>query len=311
MSEFQDAPGRPGLAPTWSSSAKTGVGTALSALSRVSFTLSHGILNEIYYPRIDEACTRDCGLIITDGAGYLSEEKRDTVGTVEQIADGVPGYRLRNTSRDGRYTIEKRVVSDPSRDVVLQHIRLISDAPLRAFMLLAPHLVNAGAHNTAYVDVLKGWRMPFASGRGVTLAMAASRPFKALSVGFVGVSDGFTLLHRSFTLEHPYVRAEDGNVALCAELDLLPNGEPIVVAIGFGRDKEDAGNRARASIMDGYATAERAYATGWMNWQSALVRLDGEPAAHRDQATAGSRINLYRVSTAVLRCHEAMAFAAA
>jgi len=66
------APGWPGIAPRWTSSAKTGVGTALNAHSRVWYTISHGILNEVYFPRVDQACTRDMGLIITDGAGYFS-----------------------------------------------------------------------------------------------------------------------------------------------------------------------------------------------------------------------------------------------
>jgi hypothetical protein len=63
----RDAPGWPGIPPRWTSSAKSGVGTALSFASRVWFTLSHGILNEIYWPREDQACTRDMGLIVTDG----------------------------------------------------------------------------------------------------------------------------------------------------------------------------------------------------------------------------------------------------
>jgi glucoamylase len=40
---------------------------ALGNKSHVWFTLSHGIFNEIYYPRIDQACVRDMGLIVTDG----------------------------------------------------------------------------------------------------------------------------------------------------------------------------------------------------------------------------------------------------
>lgn len=56
-----DAPGWPGIEPRWTSSAKSGVGTALTAMSRTWFTLSHGILNEIYYQRPDLACTRDLG----------------------------------------------------------------------------------------------------------------------------------------------------------------------------------------------------------------------------------------------------------
>ena len=70
------APGWPGIEPRWTSSAKTGVGTALSAASHVWFTLSHGILNEIYYPRLDSPCTRNIGLIVTDGRDFFSEEKR-------------------------------------------------------------------------------------------------------------------------------------------------------------------------------------------------------------------------------------------
>jgi hypothetical protein len=53
------APGHPGIPARWTSSAKSGVGTAPPVVSRVWFTLSHSILDEIYYPRVDYACTRD------------------------------------------------------------------------------------------------------------------------------------------------------------------------------------------------------------------------------------------------------------
>ena len=72
-----EAPGRPGIPPRWTSSAKSGIGMAISETSRVWFTISHGILNEIYYPRVDQACTRDFGLIVTDDDGFFAEEKRD------------------------------------------------------------------------------------------------------------------------------------------------------------------------------------------------------------------------------------------
>ncbi len=68
------APGWPGIAPRWTSSAKTGVGTALNLHSRVWFTLSHGILNEIYFPRVDQACTRDFGLLVTNGRDFFSKK---------------------------------------------------------------------------------------------------------------------------------------------------------------------------------------------------------------------------------------------
>jgi glucoamylase len=48
----------------------------LGATSRVLYTLSHGILNEVYFPRPDQAHIRDLGLIVTDGVTFFSEEKR-------------------------------------------------------------------------------------------------------------------------------------------------------------------------------------------------------------------------------------------
>ena len=53
-------------------SAKEGVGTAYSTGSSIWFTLSHGILNEIYYPTIDRPQVRDMQFLITDWADLLS-----------------------------------------------------------------------------------------------------------------------------------------------------------------------------------------------------------------------------------------------
>ena len=84
------APGWPGIAPRWTSSAKEGVGTSASYQSRVWFTISHGILNEVYYPRIDQANTRDMGFLVADGDQFFSEEKRDTNRRISPLEQGVP-----------------------------------------------------------------------------------------------------------------------------------------------------------------------------------------------------------------------------
>src|SRR2546430_1478513 len=189
MSREKPAPGSPGIPARWTSSAKSGVGTALQAASRVWFTLSHGILNEIYYPRVDQACTRDFGLIVTDGKSFFSEEKRDTRSEISTMADGVPAFAIESTCVDGRYRLEKVVLSDPQRDVVLQRVAFhalegaIGDYQLYA--LLAPHLVNRGANNSAWIDDYKGVPMLFAEGAGTALALGCSVPFMARSVGFV------------------------------------------------------------------------------------------------------------------------------
>ena len=116
MTDESHAPGWPGIPPRWTSSAKTGVGTALNHSSRVWFTLSHGIFDEIYYPRVDKACTRDMGLMVTSGMDYFSEEKRATTQDIEPLAPGVPAFHLTNTCLEGRYRIEKEILADPRRD---------------------------------------------------------------------------------------------------------------------------------------------------------------------------------------------------
>ena len=70
------APGAPGAPPTWSSSDKDAVGTSHFS-SRVWFTVGHGILNEVYWPRVDRPQIRDLGFIVADDAGFWSEVKRD------------------------------------------------------------------------------------------------------------------------------------------------------------------------------------------------------------------------------------------
>src|SRR5262247_399900 len=149
------APGWPGILPRWTSSAKSGVGTSLNPHSRVWYTLSHGILNEVYFPRVDQACTRDMGLIITDGHSYFSEEKRHCRFENMALESGVPVFYLINTSLDGRYQIEKQILSDPYCNVVLQRVRFkalegkLSD--YHCYVLLAPHLANCGDGNTGWV----------------------------------------------------------------------------------------------------------------------------------------------------------------
>jgi glucoamylase len=297
------APGWPGIPPRWTSSAKSGVGTALSPTSRVWFTLSHGIFNEIYYPRVDQACVRDLGLIVTDGQGFFSEEKRHTRHRVAHLDEGVPAYRLVNTCEQGRYSIEKDVVTDPQRDVVLQLTRFV---PLqgaledyRLYVLLAPHLANRGSGNTAWVGEYKGVPMLFAERAGNALALACSTPWVKRSAGFVGVSDGWQDLMRHKQITWTYSRAEDGNVALTGEVDLEASGGTFVLALGFGRTATEAGHRTLASLQDGFEAAQARYIRAWQNWQSTLLLLEAAEPGQRD---------LYSISTAVLRTHEAKRF---
>ena len=297
------APGWPRIPANRTSSAKSGVGTSLSHASRVWFTLSHGILNAIYYPRVDQACTRDLGLIVTDGRDFFSEEKRHASSTVSYPVEGVPAYHLANTGKDNRYRIEKDIIADPRRDVILQRTRFIAlqgktaDSHLHA--LLAPHLGNHGAGNTAWAGDYKGVPMLFAERDGRALALASSASWLKRSVGFVGVSDTWQDLMRHKQMTREYTRAENGNVALCGEIDLAACDGTFLLALGFGSNVAEAGNRALASLYEGFESARDLYIGEWQAWQRTLPIMDS------DKSDAHS---LFRASTTILRTHESKRF---
>jgi hypothetical protein len=93
------APGHPGMAPTWTSSAKDMVGCTLGS-SRVWFTLGFGIVNEVYYPRIDTPQMRDLGFIVADGSGLWVEVKRLENYTVRLLAPGTPAVEVVHNCRE-------------------------------------------------------------------------------------------------------------------------------------------------------------------------------------------------------------------
>jgi glucoamylase len=297
-----NAPGGPGIPPRWTSSAKSGAGTALNQHSKVWFTTSHGILNEIYFPRVDQACTRDFGFLVTDGHSFFSEEKRNCKFENKPFEPGVPAFEMVNTEENGRYRIYKEVLTDPYRSVILQKVRFealqgqLSD--YRLYALLSPHLANCGYHNTAWTGDYKGLAAFFAEHGGAALALASSAPWKKMSVGFVGVSDGWQDLSTHFQMEWEYQRAEHGNLACTGEIDLAACAGEFVLALGFGAVWSEAAQQARSSLFEDYDELRKDYVLHWKAWQDTLLKLD-EPAREND---------LYRSSTAVLRTHESKDF---
>ncbi|HKU87243.1 MAG TPA: glucan 1,4-alpha-glucosidase [Casimicrobiaceae bacterium] len=297
------APGWPGIPPRWTSSAKSGVGTALSLQSRVWFTLSHGIVNEVYFPRMDQANTRDLGLIVTDRKEFFSEEKRFTRSRISPIVRGVPGYRMVNECMQGRYRITKTIVTDTQRDVLLQEIRfeaLVGDVgDYAVFALLAPHVENGGMGNDAWAGAWKGVPMLFARRGGTALALACSVPFRTMSCGYVGISDGWQELRARRTLVDVYSEARNGNVALTGELDFATAGGTVVLALGFGRDSGEAGHNARAALLSDFSRHASDYIGSWQAFQRRCLDLG-------DADESG--FDAYRVSTAVLKTHQGKRF---
>ena len=231
-----EAFGAPGLEPRWTDAAKDGVGTAYSASSRLWFTVADGIVTEVYSPTVDRAQLRDLQFIVTDGATFAHREQRDTETTTACLAPNVLGYRIGNTDRHGRYAIDKTIIADPHYPCLLQRVAFRASEEwagrLKLFVLCAPHLEVGGWHNNARVIEAAGSRLLAAEKAGRWLVVGATRPFARLSCGYVGASDGWTDLADNYQLDWAFDRADDGNVALVAEMSEPEQVFTLGLAIG-------------------------------------------------------------------------------
>lgn len=296
------APGAPGIPPKWTSSAKTGIGKAINAGSEVIFTISHGILNEIYFPREDMACIRDMELLISDGQDFFSEEKRATNTKTKMMREGIPAYHIINTCKSKNFVIEKFIVADTIRDTVLQKV-IFKPATkfkgaFRLYALLAPHLKNRGSDNTGRVGNYKGVPTLFAEREDTCLAMLCSTGWKKMSVGFVGTSDGYQDLYQHKEMQWEYTLAENGNIALTGEIDLSQSNE-FTIAIGFGSSPSEAAHHARASLLDGYEAIQKKYIDEWLTWHRSLANMKLRKLASG---------NKFRASATVLKINTAKSF---
>lgn len=302
MSKKQNpAPGAPGAEAVWTSAAKSGIGKAINASSQVVFTISHGIVTEVYYPREDIACIKDIGLVVTDGKDFFSDERQHTHNDIRMIQPGVPAYHIVNTCRQNKYVIEKEIITDPFRNTLLQKILFKpanDNTSLNLYVLVAPHINNQGNGNNGCIGDYKGINMLFATRDGLTIAVACSESWLKRSVGYVGASDGFKDLYMHKQMQWEYDSAENGNIVLAAQIDVSENKE-LILAVGFGRTETEAGNRVWGSLLDGFNAAKERYTNEWNTWQQKF----------RDVKSDGNTIGkLFRTSATVLRVCEAKSF---
>jgi glucoamylase len=302
LKENSHAPGRPGVKPTWSSGAKTAVGTPLAPESRIWFTIRSGILDEIYFPDIDSANTQSIRFLVADGKSFFSDEEHDTEHAIQWIRPGVPAFQLSNTCKQGRYQIEKEVLADPARDVLLLNTRFETGRqpePLHLFFVVNPNVGDRGEENEAWVGQYKGIPMLFAGRNGLALAVASSGGFVGMSCGFVGTSDGMTDIRTHKRMTRFYTEAFKGNVCLTGEIDWRSCQGRFRIALGCGGSGAEAGQNARAGLLEDFADLRRKYVEGWNAVQTQRTDMGHSSAASLD---------LYPVSVAVMRTHESKRF---
>ncbi|HEY3958724.1 MAG TPA: glucodextranase DOMON-like domain-containing protein [Streptosporangiaceae bacterium] len=327
------APGGPGSMSYFDLARKDCVGTATGTGSKVWYTVAGGVLSDVYEPTIDNTNVETLQYIVTDGSTFTDLQSRDMSYTVAADPTGMACTVTATDTAHG-YRLVTTYLTDPSRDSVLMHTRLAAlpgsgtdVSKLRLYARLDAHVNgdggggsdNAGG-NTGVISRSTGSPVPVVYSTNTSteavnrsyavptyLALRASRPSPAASVGYAGTaSDGLSELDAAHTLSPAYGSAPDGHVTATEELAPDAAGE-VTLALGFGRSQTQAVRTAGASLAQPFGHARQRYLAGWAHYDAGLRRPPRSyPGLSAAQATVLRR--RYYLSANVIKASEDKTF---
>jgi len=263
------ATGGPGIDAHWPAAAKDGFGTATSLRSKVWFTLTNGIMSEVYYPTLDTPNTQSLRFIFCTGQTCY-DEAGDMEHTLRVPDDRSLTFQQVNTARQIRIT--KTYTTDVDRATVLIDVNIQSpDAANNSlYLYYDPSLRNSGMHDTAWSS--NGSLM--AADGNIASALVSSSGFEEVSSGFAGVGDG----PGTWRL---YDRAENGNVVQIAK---LRRANIFTIALAFGSTPGIALATAHQSLNKGFTSCRQQYEGGWHAYVSSLRQVKTEHTAQLNMA---------------------------
>jgi glucoamylase len=276
--------GAPGIPPTWCSSDKDFVTTALSA-SRLWATIGHGVVNEVYWPSTGQPQIRDMTFYLVGESGWIDLKRLRRYRLSTQGPD-LPALTIVHYGDD--YELSLEVLPDPGRDVLL--LRYALTGAYRLVVILAPHLGSSGRDNNAWIRGGVG----YAQRGDHALCLAADRAFEQLSCGYVGASDGWQDLSLHGRLTYEFDQALDGTVALSGQL----SGARGAIALAFADSPAGAHTHARTALLLPFDDLRSDFLRRWHTWgmRLQLPRPDDELG---DAA---------RLSATILKTHEDRAY---
>jgi glucan 1,4-alpha-glucosidase len=307
------------------------VGTARNRTSKVWFTVAGGVLSDVYFPTNDTTNVETLQYVVTDGSSFTDLQTRDMTYTVRAQDDHVPSCRVTATDKDGRYEIVTDYLTDPDRNAVVTHARLV---PLKGklkdyklYVRFDPTLNGnggGGAGNggpdggdvlrrdghdlligsdpvTATTAANRDYAVPVFS------ALDADRPFKAVTNGFAGqASDGLKQLDADHRLTALHGATDKpGNLVQTAEVDLGHDGA-FSLDLGFGTSASAAATVVRGALGRPFGATSARYADGWKRYDAGLRRPQRPRGV--SQATWSDVLGEYYVSANYVKTAEDKTF---
>lgn len=270
----QEAPGAPGLEAHWPGAAKDGFGTSNTLASKVWFTLSHGVLTEVFYPTLDVPNVQTLQFIIVTPEGKVETESEDTTHSITVVQTDSLSFRQENRAKSGAYVLYKEYVADPERNSIVMRVlfesKVHEPTSFTIYVYYDPSLNNSGKHDSAWSE---GDALLAVDGDKAS-ALIAQPALAETTNGFAGTSDGLKELRTTKTLGKLYPRAANGNVIQVGRLTptkiIIDNGVSFTLALGFGKTAHQARDEAKASLAIGFNWIRAQYDLGWNRYVETL-----------------------------------------
>jgi glucoamylase len=266
---FGQQPSHYGDDAHWLTAAKNGFGTSNTLSSKVWFTLTEGVLSEVFYPTVDVPNVQCLQLIVVTPDGKIETELEDTNHALAPVDGRSLSFTQINTARSGAYVISKTYVTDPQRNTLLIRISFVarSTEAFKLYIYYDPSLANSGMHDSAWSDE----DALIASDHAKATALISSPAFVETTNGYLNRNDGLMQLRSQHSLT-TQTRVNDGNVVQVGQLPLLTNPASFTLALGFGNDAAEAKRTARLSLSRTFELVRKEYVRGWTTYTDRLPR---------------------------------------
>ena len=314
------APGWPGALSHFDLARKDCLGTARNTTSKVWYTVAGGVLSDVYYPTVDNTNVETLQYIVTDGSTFTDLQTRDMTYTVASADDNAGGMacKVTATAKSGKYTIETRYITDPSRNSVLMQVDFKPHHSGYKLYVRFDPTVNGnggggagnGGGDSATVDASTGHSVLVSSDTN-TATNAANRDyaqpvFEALDGSFTEASSGFAGTV-SDALNTSYTDAVNGNVVQTARVRFAGNGVS-VLALGFGGSQAEAVGTAEGSLQTQFDRTLGDYRRGWKQYDDSLKRPRTDKLPGINGQTPAQLEDEYYLSANVLKASEDKTF---
>jgi len=197
--------------------------------------------------------------------------------------------KLINTSKDGAFTVSHTIYTADDKNLVIDEVEVnLNEDGARVYLLTNSALKNSGLNDNAEV---KDGNLRFFQD-DLSLNVSSNVGFKQMSVGYVGVSDGYQQL-KSRNILTAYNLALDGNVSGVGEVN-IPRKKgtyKFYIVYSFSNGAE---NKESKGFKNDYLLAQKeTYEKRWSDYFNSLKQPKNNDDAH-----------LFHRSMYVLKTHE-------